>query len=266
MVQERQSGFQSVTDRSLLELQDVVKHYHSAGEEVRAVDGVSLQIAPGEMLALQGPSGSGKTTLLLLIAALMKPEGGTIRYDGRELSSFSENEACDYLMRDVGFVYQRFHLMPKVSALENASIKLLLGGMGMRKAQAAAEPWLERVGLGDRLEHTPGQLSGGERQRVAIARALAGEPKLILADEPTGNLDSARSREIVELLSSIAHEDGAAVLLVTHDPEAGALADRRCALRDGKLTHEVVDGPERGPFPSRPPFSARAGVSSAGEH
>ena len=129
--------------------------------------------------------------------------------------------------------------MPRVSAIENASIKLLLGGVGMREARARAIPWLERVGLGERLEHTPGELSGGERQRVAIARALAGEPRLILADEPTGNLDSARSREIVELLHAIARERDAAVLLVTHDLEAAAIADRRCTLRDGRLS---VDG------------------------
>jgi putative ABC transport system ATP-binding protein len=122
-----------------------------------------------------------------------------------------------------------------VSALENASLKLLLGGVGVREAQARARLWLERVGLGDRLERTPGELSGGERQRVAIARALAGEPRLILADEPTGNLDSARSREIIKLLGSIAREHGAAVLLVTHDPDAAAIADRSCTLRDGKL-------------------------------
>ncbi len=145
-------------------------------------------------------------------------------------------------MRDVGFVYQSFQLMPRVSAVENASIKLLLGGVGAREAQARALPWLERVGLGDRLKRTPEELSGGERQRVAIARALAGEPRLILADEPTGNLDSARSREIVELLGSIAHERGAAVLLVTHDAEVAAFADRCCTLRDGRLIHDRLDG------------------------
>jgi len=220
-----------------LELERVVKHYHGA-EEVRAVDGVSLQIEPGEMVALYGPSGSGKTTLLLLIAALLSPEEGTIRYAGRDLASFSAGEASDYLLRDVGFIFQSFHLMPRVSAVENASIKLLLGGVGMREARARAIPWLQRVGLGDRLEHVPGELSGGERQRVAIARALAPEPKLILADEPTGNLDSARSREIVELLHAIAHEREAAVLLVTHDLDAAAIADRRCTLRDGKLSDE----------------------------
>jgi putative ABC transport system ATP-binding protein len=221
---------------SLLELQDVVKHYVSVGEEVRAVDGVNLQIAQGEMLALRGPSGSGKTTLLLLIAALLKPDLGMLRYSGEDLSQFSEARACDYLMSEVGFIYHNFQLLPHISALENAAFKLLLGGVGKREARARALPWLERVGLGDRLEHTPGELSGGERQRVAIARVLASEPRLILADEPTGNLDSARSREIIELLGSVAHENGAGVLLVTHDAEAAAIADRRCILRDGKLS------------------------------
>jgi putative ABC transport system ATP-binding protein len=220
----------------VLELEGVVKHYRGASEKVRAVDGVSMVVQPGEMVALQGPSGSGKTTLLLLIAALLKPEHGVIRYGRRDLSTLSEREACDYLFGEVGFIYQRDHLMPRVSALENASIKLLLGGTRLREAQARTIPWLERVGLGDRLGHTPGELSGGERQRVAIARALAGEPNLILADEPTGNLDSIRSREIVVLLHSIAHERQAAVLLVTHDPETARIADRHYTLRDGKLS------------------------------
>ncbi len=220
-----------------LELEGVVKHYHGA-EEVRAVDGVNLKIEPGEMVALYGPSGSGKTTLLLLIAALLTPEEGSIRYAGRDLRELSANEASEYLLRDVGFIFQGFHLMPRVSAVENASIKLLLGGAGLKEARARAIPWLRRVGLGERLEHTPGELSGGERQRVAIARALAAEPRLILADEPTGNLDSARSREIIELLRTIARERGATVLLVTHDLEAAAIADRRCTLRDGRLRED----------------------------
>jgi ABC-type lipoprotein export system ATPase subunit len=228
-----------------LELDEVVKHYRDSEEDVRAVDGVSMRITPGEMVALHGPSGSGKTTLLLLIAALLTPERGVIRYDGVDLSSLSENDRCNYQLRDVGFVYQRFRLMPRASAVENASRKLLLGGVGMREAQARAIPWLERVGLADRLGHPPEKLSGGERQRVAIARALAAEPRLILADEPTGNLDSARSHEIVELLRSIAHEREAAVLLVTHDLEAAAAADRRCILRDGKLSEGYTDAGTR---------------------
>ena len=219
----------------MLEFESVVKRYREAGEEVRAVDGLSLVMNPGEMVAVLGPSGSGKTTLLLLAAGLLAPEQGAIRFEGRDLSALPEKDVCDYLLRDVGFIYQNYHLMPRVSALENASIKLLLGGVGVREAQARAALWLERVGLGDRLQRTPGELSGGERQRVAIARALAGEPKLILADEPTGNLDSARSEEIVELLHSIAREREAAVLLVTHDSDAAAIADRRCTLRDGSL-------------------------------
>jgi putative ABC transport system ATP-binding protein len=219
----------------VLDLEQVVKHYRGAGEEVRAIDGVSLTVSPGEMLALHGPSGSGKTTLLKLAATLLAPERGAVRFDGVDLASFSEDDASDYLLRDVGFVYQNPRLMPRVSALENASIKLLLGGVGRREARAQARAWLERLGLGDRAEHTPEQLSGGERQRVAIARALSGDPPLILADEPTGNLDSARSREIVALLGEIAHERGAGVLLVTHDTEAAQLADRSLTLRDGEL-------------------------------
>jgi putative ABC transport system ATP-binding protein len=219
----------------MLEVEDAVKRYRGAGEEVHAVNGVSLSIASGEMVALIGPSGSGKTTLLLLIAALLQPDRGAVRFHGRELASFSEREASDYLLKDVGFVYQNFHLMPRVSAIENTAIKLMLGGLGAREAKDVARPWLERVGLGERLEHKPHELSGGERQRIAIARALTGEPQLILADEPTGNLDSARSEEIVELLRSIAHEREAAVLLVTHDAEAAALADRHYTLRDGRL-------------------------------
>ncbi|HXP99874.1 MAG TPA: ABC transporter ATP-binding protein [Solirubrobacteraceae bacterium] len=227
---------------ALLELEEVVKHYSGADESVRAVDGVTLAIEPGELFALHGPSGSGKTTLLLLIATLLRPDSGTIRFDGREIVDLSESEACDHLHRDVGFIHQAPQLMPRVSALENTAMKLLLGGMGMRAAQARAIPWLRRVGLGDSLARTPEQLSAGERQRVAIARALVGEPRLILADEPTGNLDSARSLEIVRLLATVAHARQAAVLLVTHDLEAACVADRRHMLRDGKLVERYPEG------------------------
>jgi ABC-type lipoprotein export system ATPase subunit len=231
----------------VLELEHVVKHYHGAGEEVHAVDGVSLTVQAGEMLALHGPSGSGKTTLLKLAATLFAPDRGTIRFNGRDLSSFSEDDSSDYLLRDVGFVYQSFHLMPRVSALENASIKLMLGGVRRREAHAQARGWLERLGLGDRVQHTPEQLSGGERQRVAIARALSGDPQLILADEPTGNLDSARSMEIVALLGEIARERGAGVLLVTHDTDAAQLADHSFTLRDGALRKDGSSAGEGSP-------------------
>jgi putative ABC transport system ATP-binding protein len=227
----------------MLELDGVAKHYRAAGEDIRAVDGVSLRVAPGEIIAIRGPSGSGKTTLLLLIAALLSADRGTIRFDGRDLSALSEDEVSDYLLRDVGFIYQTYRLMPRVSALENAALKLLVGGMGPRKAQEQALPWLERLGLGDRLKHPPEELSGGERQRVAIARALAANPRLILADEPTGNLDSARSAATIQLLAGLAHDQEAAVVLVTHDAEAAQLADRAYTLRDGRL----FDGEGRSP-------------------
>jgi putative ABC transport system ATP-binding protein len=236
----------------MLELEGVVKHYRAAGEEVRAVDGISLHVDAGEIVCVQGPSGSGKTTLLLLIAGLLRPEQGMIRFAGRDVSALSENEVSDYLMRDVGFIYQSYRLMPRVGTLENAALKLLVGGMGLHEAKQQALPWLQRLGLGDRLEHTPEELSGGERQRVAIARALAGSPSLILADEPTGNLDRARSIETVQLLASLAHEQSAAVVLVTHDDEAAQLTDRVYELRDGKLH----DG-------RKPPRGSSADLSSA---
>jgi putative ABC transport system ATP-binding protein len=220
----------------MLELNGVVKRYRAASEEVLAIDGVSLTVAPGEMVAVQGPSGSGKTTLLLLIAALLKPDEGTIRFAGRNIASLSGDRACDYRLREVGFIHQTTQLMSHVSALENAASDLNLGGVGMREAKAHATGWLERVGLSDRLEHTPEELSAGQRQRVAIARALATGPKLILADEPTGNLHRTQSHEIVELLAQIAGERDACVFLVTHDIEAAVLADRSFELRDGRLS------------------------------
>jgi len=242
----------------MLELTDVVRYYRGAGEEVRAVDGVSLTIAPGEMVALQGPSGSGKTTLLLLIAGLLKPDRGTIQFEDRVVSSFTDDEASDYLMHDVGFIYQSSHLMRGVSALENAAVKLELSGLGLRDAKARAQPWLERVGLGDRLHRPPESLSGGERQRIAIARALAGEPRLILADEPTGSLDTARSREVVELLRAIATEQDAAVLLVTHDATAAAIANRHFVLSDGQLSDAGGHGSLADSTPSTDAGVARA--------
>jgi putative ABC transport system ATP-binding protein len=234
----------------MLELERVVKHYRAGGENIRAVDGVSLSVNEGEMVALQGPSGSGKTTLLLLIAALIAPEQGSIRFRGRELSSMSDDDISAYLLNDIGFVHQSFHLMPRVSILENAAMKLLLAGVGMREAQSRALPWLERVGLGGRLAHTPEELSGGERQRVAIARALAPEPPLILADEPTGNLDSTRSKEIAALLHTVALERGAGVLLVTHDSDAASAGDRRHLVRDGKLQAGEEEDPHRSDVPA----------------
>jgi putative ABC transport system ATP-binding protein len=228
-----------------LELEEVVRYYRGAAEEVHAVDGVSMTVDPGEMVSVLGPSGSGKTTLLLLMAALLRPEAGVIRYGERDLGSLSEREVAGYLMHDVGFIFQRSHLWPRSSAIRNASEKLVAAGVGVAEARERAIPWLERVGLGDRLDYAAARLSGGERQRVAIARVLACEPRLILADEPTGSLDSARSFEIVELLRSICQSRGAMVVLVTHDRDVAALAGRCYTLRDGKLLSD--DSPSQLP-------------------
>jgi putative ABC transport system ATP-binding protein len=219
-----------------LRLREVVKHYPSAGETVRAVDGVSLEIPPGELVALYGPSGSGKTTLLLLCAGLMAPDRGQVLFGERDIGGLSQRESSRYRLRDVGFIFQSFHLMPGASALENALIKLPVEGTSVREARELTEPWLQRVGLGERMHHRPAQLSMGERQRVAIARALVNKPRLLLADEPTGNLDSKRTREILALLRDVCREREIPGLLVTHDAEAIPFVDRTLTLRDGRLS------------------------------
>lgn len=216
-------------------MQRVVKRYKSGGEMVSAVDGVSMKVDAGELVALYGPSGSGKTTLLLIAAGLMAPDEGHVIFDGLDLTRCSSREGVIFRRRKVGFVFQSFHLTPGASALDNAALKLLADGYSLSDAHSAALPWLERVGLGGRLQHTPEQMSMGERQRVAIARALVNDPSLLLADEPTGSLDSLRSAQTLRLLREICHEKGVPVLLVTHDPQASGFADRVHTLRDGRL-------------------------------
>ncbi len=220
---------------SALELHDVVKHYPAGDELVRAADGVSLTVEPGELVALYGPSGSGKTTLLLIAAALLAPDSGSVSFDGREISRLTARESSRYRRDDVGFVFQSFHLLAGASTINNATLKLMAGGLSLREAKQIVRPWLQRLGLEHRLEHRAGQLSMGERQRVAIARALAGNPRLLLADEPTGNLDSRRTQEILALLRDICHEQRIPGLLVTHDLQTQRFADRVLTLRDGLL-------------------------------
>jgi putative ABC transport system ATP-binding protein len=226
----------------VLELREVVKHFPTVGREpVRAVDGVSIDIAAGEFVALYGPSGSGKTTLLLVVAALLQPDAGSIRFDGREISSLSARAAARYRMHDVGIVRQNVQLVPGLSALDNAALKLAGGGKRVREAEREVFPLLERLGLEDRLRNRPDELSMGERQRVLIARALSTGPRLVLADEPTGSLDSNRSRHVLALLQEVCHEHAAALLLVTHDPQAAGFADTVHALHDGRLVHHEPD-------------------------
>jgi putative ABC transport system ATP-binding protein len=226
----------------MLDIRRLVKHYPvTGGESVRAVDDVSLTIERGELMALYGTSGSGKTTLLKLIAAVMAPDSGEVIVAGRDVARLADREAARYRLREVGFVLQTFHMLAGLSAIDNASLKLVGTGMRVREAHQRMTPLLTRLGLDERADQRIGTLSMGERQRVAIAKALSTDPGLLLADEPTGNLDTRRSREVLGLLREVCRERGTAVLLVTHDPEAAAFADHVIALRDGRLVEHVPD-------------------------
>ena len=213
-----------------------MKHYASSGGQVvRAIDDVTMSVAAGELVALYGPSGSGKTTLLLMVAALLAPDSGQVLVAGRAVSGLSSRDGARYRRLELGVVRQSLDLLPGVPAIDNAALKLFDNRVGVREAHRRVTPLLERLGLGKRLHHRAEELSMGERQRVLIARALSTRPRLVLADEPTGSLDTQRSREVLGLLSEICREDRVAMLLVTHDPQAAAIADRVHTLRDGRL-------------------------------
>jgi putative ABC transport system ATP-binding protein len=240
----------------VLELRDLAKHYQPVGDElVRAVDGVSLTVAPGETVVLYGPSGSGKTTLLLMIAALLRPTAGRVVIAGRDLAMLSDREASRFRLSELGFIRQSFDLMPGVSALDNATLKLL---KTRRWGEARREiaPLLEQLGLGERMRHRSETLSMGERQRVMIARALSTRPRLLLADEPTGSLDSRRAREVLELLRDLCREREVATMIVSHDPMTAAYADRVLALRDGRLSEYEVGSAHSDVVDSSRPVSA----------
>ena len=225
----------------MLELRDLRKHYPAVGgEPVRAVDGVSLQVSPGETVALYGPSGSGKTTLLMMIAMLLEPTAGTVLIGGRDVATLSEREASHFRLSELGFIRQSFDLLPGVTTIDNAVLKLL-GTMRWRDAQRRVAPLLEQLGLGERLRHRSETLSMGERQRVMIARALSTEPRLLLADEPTGSLDTRRGHEVLELLRGLCRERGVAAVIVSHDPLAALYADRVFELRDGRLVDYATE-------------------------
>jgi putative ABC transport system ATP-binding protein len=209
----------------------VEKFFQRGPTTVRALDGIDLEIAAGEFVALEGPSGSGKTTLLQLLGALDRPSGGEVIFEGRNLASLGDHDLAELRLRSFGFVFQQFNLIPTLTAVENVEAKLAPVGGGRDKAlQLLAE-----VGLAERAEHLPAHMSGGEQQRVAIARALSVEPRVVLADEPTGNLDSATGGEIVDLLANLAAEHGSTVIVATHDAALAARAPRRLAVRDGRL-------------------------------
>jgi len=219
----------------MMELVEVTKVYNTGRTPVHAVRGVSLSIAAGEFVSIMGPSGSGKSTLMHLLGALDTPTSGRALFQGRDLQALSDRERSRFRRTKIGFVFQFFNLLPTLTAAENVALPLFLDGQSRGRALKQATAALERVGLDQRAEHHPEEMSGGEMQRVAVARALVLEPDAVLCDEPTGNLDSANSRDILTLLRGLPEKDRRSVVMVTHDPQAAAYADRLVHIRDGRI-------------------------------
>ena len=230
-------------DAPVIRMVDVTKVYRSGPLEVEALRGIDLTIPSGEMLAVMGPSGSGKSTLMNVMGCLDTPSRGLYEFQSRDIARLRPTELADLRNRSIGFVFQSFHLLPYATARENVEMPLLFAGMSARKRRDRAQEMLERVGLGERAGHLPTQLSGGEMQRVAIARALANEPKVILADEPTGNLDSRTGRGILDLFVQI-WRDGGTIVLITHDVRLARSCSRILQLEDGRIVSDGGDVPE----------------------
>ncbi|MGB7922302.1 MAG: ABC transporter ATP-binding protein [Pyrinomonadaceae bacterium] len=223
----------------LLEAREVSKIYRMGSVEVAALDRVSMGTSEGEFVAIQGTSGSGKSTLLNMLGGLDQPTSGEVLFESRSLAPFTKKEMARYRRRAVGMIFQNFNLIPTMTAVENVRLALAFGGMRGKPREERAQELLERVGLTDRLAHRPSELSGGEQQRVAIARALANRPRVLLADEPTGNLDSTRAEELLALLRAMVERDALTVLMVTHDRELAArFADRIILMKDGRVEEQ----------------------------
>lgn len=220
---------------ALIAMQGICKHYTLGGQTVRALDGVNFTVQDGEMVAILGPSGSGKSTLMNILGCLDTPTAGTYRLAGQAVERMTEGELSRVRGRTVGFVFQGFHLLPGLTARENVELPLIYRGIPEEERRRVAQESLQRVGLAARMDHRPGELSGGQQQRVAVARAIAGRPPMLLADEPTGNLDTAAGREIMGLLHDL-HREGHTVVIITHDPAIGAACPRRVHIRDGRLS------------------------------
>lgn len=231
------SLLQTTAPESVLELTEVVKQY-PGDPPAAALAGVDLRIDPGELVAIVGPSGSGKSTLLHVMGTLERPTSGAVRIAGEDTSRMSDTELSGLRARRPGFVFQQFFLLDGLSVLDNIAEGLLYRGWPLTKRRLAAEAVIERVGLSHRVNARPNQLSGGEQQRTAIARALAGRPALVMADEPTGNLDSATGASILELLREL-HRDGTTIIVITHDHEVAAATDRRIEIKDGRITSDT---------------------------
>ncbi|HEY1408940.1 MAG TPA: ABC transporter ATP-binding protein [Promineifilum sp.] len=231
---------------SLISANNLTKVYGSGPTAVAALNNVSLEVKPGEFVAVMGPSGCGKSTLLHLLGGLDQPTRGEVMIDGYSLSGLPDSKLTELRRRKVGFIFQFFNLIPVLNAVENAALPVTLDGVGQAEAKERARDWLMKVGLSERLDHRPDQLSGGQQQRVAVARALVADPALILADEPTGNLDTRASEEIALLLRQIANDWGRSVVIVTHDPRIAAHADRIIFLKDGEIVDETILEPRDG--------------------
>jgi putative ABC transport system ATP-binding protein len=223
----------------IVETENLTKIYGSGLAQVNALDGVSLHVNTGEFVAVMGPSGCGKSTLLHMIGGLDRPTDGAVKIEGQDLSSLNDDELTDLRREHIGFIFQFYNLIPTLSALDNTALPLVLGGTKPADAQAKAAEWLEKLDVADRSTHRPDELSGGQRQRVAIARSLVTDPTLILADEPTGNLDSKAAHEFATLLREIVDRWERSILLVTHDPRISSFADRIIHMEDGKITEET---------------------------
>jgi putative ABC transport system ATP-binding protein len=223
----------------IVETENLTRIYGSGEIQVNALDGVSLHVDTGEFVAVMGPSGCGKSTLLHLLGGLDRPSEGTVKIEGKDISSLDDDALTDLRREHIGFIFQFFNLLPTLTALDNTALPLVLGGTKPAEAQKKAIEWLEKLEVADRSTHRPDALSGGQRQRVAIARSLVTEPSLILADEPTGNLDSKAAEEFAVLLRETVDKWGRSILLVTHDPRISAFADRVIYLKDGKISEET---------------------------
>jgi putative ABC transport system ATP-binding protein len=222
----------------MIEIEDIAKVYRMGDSEVRALDGVSLSVHEGEWVAITGPSGSGKSTLMNIIGCLDQPTAGSYKLDGLEVARMNDQQLAAVRNRKIGFVFQTFNLLARTTALANVELPLVYAGQPGRRARAVAA--LQRVGLGERLNHRPNELSGGQQQRVAIARALINEPAIILADEPTGNLDSRSGAEIMDIFRSL-HDQGMTIVMVTHDPDVAAQCGRIVRIKDGVIAEDQVN-------------------------